>query len=116
MHLSRSGSRRFCGEKPLISGKPSEINGLELVFSNVPDFNSQSRHNYTLRLTDEELRSLWEERRRRREKSRLIGTLVQDKARKDPKERERLKADLDTFLQQDHDRELFGLPPRQQAE
>ena len=75
----------------------------------MPDLNSQSRHNYTLRLSDEELRTLWEKRRRRREKSRLIGTLVQDKARKDPEERKRLMADLDTFLQRDRDRELFGL-------
>lgn len=112
MRLVRSGSRRFCGEKVLIDAKNPEIKDLKVIFTNVPDLNSRSRHDYTLSLSDEELRKLWEKRRRRREKSRLIGTLVEAKARKDPEEWKRLKADLDSSLQRDRDRELFGLKRR----
>ena len=50
----------------------------------------------------------------RRHESRLvlIGTYIEHTTKDDQTKRDRLMKGLDAFLERDHDRAVFGLPPR----
>ena len=66
MRITRSGSRRWRGTKVVVDGKPSEINDLEIKFNKVPDLNSsRTHHDHTVRISDEELDQLLDERLKR---------------------------------------------------
>ena len=52
------------------------------------------------------------ERKRRTRRLILLGSYLEYLTGDDPARRDRLRKDLDGFLERDRDRELFDLPPR----
>ena len=53
------------------------------------------------------------ERKRRTHRLVLIGTYIEHTTKDDQAKRDRLMTGLDAFLERDHDRAVFDLPPRQ---
>ena len=114
MRLTRWGSHRWCGTTTIVDRKPSEIKELSFIFHKVPDFNSDSHHDYTLRFSDEELDLLLNEREKRIHRENLAGSVLLKNANGNSEAKERLWALLDQHLVEDRDRQLFGLKPRGQ--
>ncbi len=91
MRITRSGSQRWHGETVVFEGKPSEINDLEITLYNVRDLNSsRTQHDYTVRITDEELDQLLDERLKRFRRD-ILARIVE------PTDDERLRELLDQY-------------------
>ena len=114
MQLTRCGSHRWRGTTTMVDRKPSGIKDLVVNFNKVPDFNSESHHDYTLRFSDEELDLLLKERQKRIRRENLAGSVLLKDANGNSEAKERLWALLDQHLEEDRDRQLFGLTPRGQ--
>ena len=112
MLLTRYGSHRWRGTTTIFDRKPSGKRDLTFVFNSVPDFNSESHHDYTLEFSDEELDQLLAEREKRIRQKNLAGSVLLQIANGNSEAKEPLLALLDQHLEEDRERQLFGLTPR----
>ena len=72
----------------------------------------RQRDNLTRQILRAQSRVSSAERKRRTRRRTHLGSYLKHLTGDDPGKRDRLRKDLDGFLERDRDRELFDLPPR----